>query len=115
MTPTCIFCKIVAGEISATIVHKDEHVTAFRDIHPAAPTHILIIPNKHIESIHAATREDQALIGHLFLAAQQLAEKENLAPNGYRLVTNIGADAGQSVFHLHVHLLGGRKMSWPPG
>ena len=106
----CIFCKIIKGEIPGSIVHKDDHVTAFRDINPAAPTHILIVPNKHIESVNFIIPDDEALIGKLFATAKQLAEKENIAESGYRLVVNTGAEAGQTVFHLHLHLLGGRAM-----
>jgi histidine triad (HIT) family protein len=97
------------------VVHQDEHVTAIRDIHPQAPTHILILPKRHIASVADAGAGDENLLGALMLAAARIAEKEGLAPNGYRLVINHGSDAGQSVFHLHVHLLGGRHMRWPPG
>ncbi len=106
----CIFCKIIKGEIPGTNVYQDEHVTAFRDINPAAPTHILIVPNKHIESVNFIIPDDEALIGKLFAVAKQLAEKEEISENGYRLVVNTGAEAGQTVFHLHMHLLGGRPM-----
>ena len=106
----CIFCKIIKGEIPSTNVYQDEHVTAFRDINPAAPTHILILPNKHIESVNFIIPDDEALIGKLFAVAKQLAEKEGISENGYRLVVNTGAEAGQTVFHLHMHLLGGRPM-----
>lgn len=106
----CIFCKIIKGEIPSTNVYQDEHVTAFRDINPAAPTHILIVPNKHIESVNFIIPDDEALIGKLFAVAKQLAEKEEISENGYRLVVNTGAEAGQTVFHLHMHLLGGRPM-----
>lgn len=106
----CIFCKIIKGEIPSTNVYQDEHVTAFRDINPAAPTHILIVPNKHIESVNFVIPDDEALIGKLFAVAKQLAEKEGISENGYRLVVNTGAEAGQTVFHLHMHLLGGRPM-----
>ncbi|MCL4268319.1 MAG: histidine triad nucleotide-binding protein [Anaerolineales bacterium] len=106
----CIFCKIIKGEIPSTNVYQDEHVTAFRDINPAAPTHILIVPNKHIESVNFVIPDDEALIGKLFAVAKQLAEKEGVSESGYRLVVNTGAEAGQTVFHLHMHLLGGRPM-----
>ncbi len=106
----CIFCKIIKGEIPSTNVYQDEHVTAFRDINPAAPTHILIVPNKHIESVNFIIPDDEALIGKLFAVAKQLAEKEGVSESGYRLVVNTGAEAGQTVFHLHMHLLGGRPM-----
>lgn len=109
----CLFCQIAAGERPATIVHRDDDVIAIRDIHPQAPTHILIIPTKHIVSIADLTVEDEKLIGRLMTTAREIAQQENL--KGYRLVINTGSQAGQSVFHLHVHLLGGRAMHWPPG
>lgn len=113
MSP-CLFCQIVAGERPATIVHRGDDVIAIRDINPQAPTHILIIPTKHIESVAEAATEDEALIGRMITAAKAIAQQENLS-KGYRLVINTGTQAGQSVFHLHVHLLGGRAMHWPPG
>lgn len=106
----CIFCKIVAGELPSVGVFRDEQVTAFRDIHPAAPTHILIVPNRHIDSVNALTTEDEPLIGRLFTAAKQIAAQEGIAEGGYRLVTNTNAHAGQTVFHIHMHLLGGARM-----
>ena len=115
MTDSCIFCKIVSEEAKAEIVYRDEQVTAFRDIHPAAPTHILIVPNKHIESVGTLHVEDEPLIGHLFTVARQLAEKEGISKGGYRLITNTGANGGQTVFHLHVHLIGGQRMRYPMG
>lgn len=115
MNNDCIFCKIVSGEIPATIVFKDERATAFRDINPAAPTHILIVPNKHIESVGALEQADEPLIGYLFSVARQLAEKEGIDKTGYRLITNTGSDGGQTVFHLHVHLIGGQRMKHPMG
>lgn len=114
MSQDCIFCKIAAGEMGGPPLYQDEEVTAFRDINPQAPTHILIIPNKHIASVGEATEADQAMLGKLLLTAAKLAQDEGIA-DGYRLVTNTGARAGQSVFHLHIHLLGGRRMTWPPG
>jgi histidine triad (HIT) family protein len=113
--PDCIFCKIVAGEIPATIVHRDEQATAFRDNNPAAPVHILIVPNRHIASMNALKDEDGGLIGSLFSLAASLARKEKVDGGGYRLVINTGSGAGQSVQHLHIHLMGGRQMQWPPG
>ena len=110
----CLFCSIATGEAPATIVHRDEQVLAFRDIHPQAPTHILIIPLRHIESVDDVQAVDIELVGRLITTAQTLAKAEGLA-QGYRLVINTGRQAGQSVFHLHVHLLGGRAMHWPPG
>jgi histidine triad (HIT) family protein len=111
---TCAFCRIVAGEESARIVHQDEDVTAFHDQNPQAPTHILIIPNKHIQSVSEVEAEDVDVLGKLFVVAGQIAHQEGLTA-GYRLVVNTGSQAGQSVPHLHVHVLGGRRMSWPPG
>lgn len=113
--PPCIFCQIIAGHLPAEVVYQDEHITAFRDIHPKAPVHILIIPNRHIESINELQPEDATLMGQLFLVARQLAEQEGIKDSGYRLVINTGPHGGQTVFHLHVHLLGKRHLTWPPG
>ena len=110
----CIFCSIVAGESPARIVYRDEDVTAFRDAYPCAPTHILIVPNRHAVGGEQLLQDDAEVLGRLFLVAQQLAEREGVM-GGYRLVVNYGPGAGQSVLHLHVHLLGGRVMGWPPG
>ncbi len=111
----CVFCEIVERRAPAKIVYQDEQVTAFRDLHPRAPTHILIVPNKHIESVDTIQDEEGALAAARCLrAARDIAQSEGLH-GGYRVVTNVGPDSGQSVFHLHFHLLGGRKMSWPPG
>jgi histidine triad (HIT) family protein len=109
-----LFCQIAAGERPATIVYRDDEVLAIRDINPQAPTHILFIPAKHIVSVTEVTAEDEELIGRMITTAKAIAQQENLS-KGYRLVINTGAQAGQSVFHLHVHLLGGRAMHWPPG
>lgn len=106
----CIFCKIIAGDIPSTSVYNDEQVTAFLDINPAAPTHILIVPKKHIDSINLLTVDDEPLIGHLFFIAKQLAEQKGIAEPGYRLVINTGVESGQTVDHVHLHLLGGRQM-----
>lgn len=106
----CIFCKIVSGEIPSTQVYKDEKVTAFRDINPAAPTHILIIPDRHIPSVNDLTINEEQLMGHLFTVARQIAFQEGIAESGYRLIINTGPDGGQEVFHIHLHLLGGQKM-----
>ena len=111
----CIFCKIVSGEITGNIVFRDEQVTAFRDINPAAPTHILIVPNKHIESVNMLIVDDEPLIGHLFTIAKNIAAQEGIADGGYRLIMNTNADAGQTVFHIHLHLLGGAPMKNPMG
>jgi histidine triad (HIT) family protein len=111
----CLFCKIVNGEIPATIVLQNEQVLAFRDINPQAPTHVLIIPKKHVESFHELTTLDGEMLAAVSAAAQQIAKEEGITESGYRVVTNIGEGAGQSVFHLHFHLLGGRPLHWPPG
>lgn len=111
----CLFCKIIAKTIPATIIHEDEQVVAFRDISPKAPTHILVIPKKHITTINDIEIEDKQLLGHMIYTAKKLAMDEGLAEDGYRLVMNCNEDGGQSVFHIHMHLLGGRPMSWPPG
>jgi len=115
MSDSCIFCKIVSDEAKATIVFRDGQVTAFRDTHPVAPTHILIVPNKHIESVSALEIEDEPLIGHLFTVARKLAEEEGIAKGGYRLITNTGTNGGQTIFHLHLHLIGGQRMRHPMG
>ncbi len=109
----CLFCKIAKKEIPAKMVHEDNHCIAFRDTNPQAPTHILVVPHRHIEKQADLTPGDSELIGHLHWVAAQLAKKEKL--NDYRLVVNNGAAAGQSVWHFHLHLLGGRNFSWPPG
>jgi histidine triad (HIT) family protein len=105
---SCIFCDIVSGESPARIIYRDELVMAFRDIHPIASTHILIITNRHIDSANKLELQDEPLVGHMVLVATQLAEQEGIAEPGYRLIINTGAHAGQSVFHLHLHLIGGR-------
>jgi len=115
MTDSCHFCKIVSDEAKATIVYRDGQVTAFRDIHPVAPTHILIVPNRHIESINALTAEDEPLMGHLFSIARQLASDEGIYQGGYRLIINTGVDGGQTIYHLHLHLIGGQRMRHPMG
>ena len=111
----CIFCKIIAGDIPSTNVYKDELVTAFRDINPAAPIHILIVPNKHIDSANFLISDDEQLMGHLFVVAKELAAKEGIAESGYRLIMNTNKDGGQVVFHIHLHLLGGAPMKHPMG
>ena len=110
-----IFGKIISGDIPADIVYEDERCLAFRDINPAAPTHVLVIPRKHIATINDATEEDEALVGHLMLTAAKIAKQEGIAEDGYRLVMNCGEQGGQTVFHIHLHLVGGRGLSWPPG
>lgn len=111
----CIFCKIISGEIPSTQVYHDEFVTAFRDINPAAPTHVLIIPNMHIASVNELTVDDEQVMGHLFSVAKQIAEQEGVAESGYRLIINTGPDGRQEVFHIHLHLLGGQTMRHPMG
>lgn len=111
----CIFCRIIAGQIPSNKVYEDDQALAFRDLNPQAPTHILLIPKKHIASLSEASAEDQALLGHLMCAAPRIARQEGIADNGFRVVVNNGADAGQSVEHIHLHVMGGRPMSWPPG
>lgn len=109
----CLFCRIAAGEVPADVVHQDDQTVAFRDINPRAPTHVLVIPRRHVPSVANLTDADGDLLGALFGAVRRVAEDAGL--RDYRVVSNTGAGAGQSVFHLHLHVLGGRPMSWPPG
>lgn len=111
----CIFCKIIAGEIPSTQVYSDDLVTAFRDINPVSPTHVLIVPNQHIASVNELTSDDEQVMGHLFTTAKQIAAQEGIAKSGYRLIINTGPDGGQEVFHIHLHLLGGKRMRYPMG
>ncbi len=111
----CLFCKIVEGEIPADIVYENDTVVAFRDINPQAPTHILIIPREHISTINDLAPEHETVVGRMFSAAKEIAAAEGLTDKGYRVVMNCGEGAGQSVFHIHLHLLGGRGFDWPPG
>jgi len=111
----CLFCKLVSGDIPADILYQDEQVLAFRDISPQAPTHILVIPKRHITTINDIAEEDAGLIGQMVLTAKKLATQEGLAEDGYRLAMNCNENGGQSVYHIHLHLLGGRRMTWPPG
>ncbi len=111
----CLFCKIISGDIRADIVLETDSVIAFRDINPQAPTHVLIIPRQHTATINDLDDAGAAAIGDLFLAAKQIAASEGLADDGYRVVMNCNEGAGQSVFHIHLHLLGGRRLGWPPG
>ena len=104
----CIFCRIISGEEPGRIIFRDDLVTAFRDVHPVATTHVLVVPNRHIASVNDLEAGDEPLLGHMVLVAKQLAEKEGLSKHGYRLIINTGAHGRQSVFHLHVHLVGGR-------
>ena len=109
----CLFCKIVAGEVPATVVKRNERLLAFRDINPQAPNHVLVVPTHHVPSLNDAT--DARLVGEMLLFARDLARELGMAQRGYRVVVNTNPDGGQTVFHLHVHLLGGRPMQWPPG
>lgn len=111
----CLFCKIIRREAPAAIVFQDDQLTAFRDIRPAGPTHLLIVPNKHIASVNEISREDEVLVGRLFSLARELAAQEGISGSGYRMITNTGPDAGQAVFHLHFHLIGGQRMRYPMG
>lgn len=111
----CLFCRIIAGEIPGDFVHQDDRAVVIRDLNPQAPTHLLVIPREHLESLDDASQMDEALLGHLLRVAARVANAAALAEDGYRVVINNGAGAGQSVFHLHVHVLGGRPMNWPPG
>jgi histidine triad (HIT) family protein len=113
--PNCLFCRIVAGELASTSVHEDGEVSAIRDIAPRAPTHILILPKEHIPSAANLTAADGPLLGRIFEVAATLARTEGIADRGYRVVTNVGTWGGQTVDHLHFHLMGGRSFSWPPG
>jgi len=111
----CLFCKIAAKEIPAELLFEDDDLLAFSDIHPVAPTHALVIPKKHIQSLDDASPDDAALLGKLMLGAQRVAHEAKLESSGWRAVVNNGSGAGQSVFHVHIHVLGGRAMAWPPG
>lgn len=111
----CIFCKIANKEIPSTIVYEDEDVMAFNDLNPEAPVHILVIPKKHIESLNAASEEDQRLLGKIMLTIAKIAAEQGIAGTGYRVVNNCGEQGGQTVMHLHFHLMGGREMLWPAG
>ena len=111
----CIFCKIIDGDIPAEIVYQNDEVLAFRDLNAQAPLHVLIIPKKHIATINDLKVEDTSLVGQLYLAAKTIAEQEGIADDGYRVVMNCNQLAGQTVYHIHLHMLAGRAMSWPPG
>ena len=112
---SCLFCKIAAGDIPADKVYEDDDLLAFRDINPAAPTHILVIPKKHIATMNDVAVEDQALVGKMLLVGKEIAATEGVDENGYRLTFNTNRHGGQSVYHIHLHLLAGRQMQWPPG
>lgn len=111
----CLFCKMVAGEIKPAVVYENDQVLAFRNLRPQAPVHVLIIPKRHIPTLDDLSPDDLAIAGELLLAASQIAQQEGLSEDGYRTVINCRAHGGQEVYHLHLHLLGGRRMSWPPG
>lgn len=113
--PTCLFCRIVSGEVPARLVHQDEVVVAFNDVNPQAPTHLLVVPTQHIASAADLTEADAPLLGRLFDVAARLARQAGVAESGYRMVANTGRDGGQTIDHLHFHLLGGRPFGWPPG
>ncbi|MHB1168754.1 MAG: histidine triad nucleotide-binding protein [Longimicrobiales bacterium] len=115
MEQDCLFCRIVRREIPSQIVHETENLLAFRDIDPKAPLHVLIIPKRHIASVSDVESADAPLMGELFVAARAIAREQGVADDGYRVVVNTGAGAGQTVFHIHMHLLGGRDLTWPPG
>ena len=111
----CIFCKIINKEIPASIVFEDEKIIAFNDINPQAPIHILLIPREHFASLNDIPEEKKNILSHLLLKARQIAQEKGIAEKGYRIVLNTAKDSGQEVFHIHLHLLGGRRMNWPPG
>ena len=115
MSDDCLFCKIIAGDIPSNKVYSDEHVFAFHDINPAAPTHVLVIPKKHLSAVNDGGEQNEALLGKLLIAANKIAAQLELEEAGFRYVINTGRDGGQTVFHLHLHILGGRPLSWPPG
>lgn len=111
----CVFCKIIKKEIKSNIVYEDEEIVAFRDINPQAPVHILVIPKNHIQSLNEIREEDVELIGKIHKAIKEIARSEKIDTSGYRVVLNTGSDSGQAIQHIHFHLLGGRRLSWPPG
>lgn len=111
----CLFCKIAKKEIKSDVVYEDDTVIAFRDLNPQAPLHVLVVPKKHIATINDLEEKDEALVGHMLYVAGKIAKQEKTADNGYRAVFNVNKDAGQTVFHLHLHVLGGRVFGWPPG
>lgn len=111
----CLFCKILDGEIPCDKVYENEHVIAFRDVNPQAPTHVLVIPRSHISTVNNLTEDNKSIVGEMMLAAQHVAKLEGIDEAGYRLIMNCNEGAGQTVFHIHLHVLGGRALSWPPG
>jgi histidine triad (HIT) family protein len=114
-SPDCLFCRIADRKIETAILYEDDRVVGFRDINPKAPVHVLVIPKEHVESLSACEEKHGALLGHMMLVVKKLAQTENLTKNGYRVIVNVGTYGGQTVSHLHVHLLGGRSFGWPPG
>lgn len=115
MAADCLFCRIASGELQATVVHEDDHCIAFEDINPQAPTHVLVIPRRHVSTLNDLAEGDRELVGHLVAVARDVATQRGHAEHGYRTVFNCNAAAGQTVFHIHLHLLGGRTLGWPPG
>lgn len=111
----CLFCKIIAGEIPSTAVYEDDTTYAFRDINPQAPVHVLVVPRQHLDRVSSASPADEAMLGHLLLVAAEIARQEGISDAGYRLVVNCGEHGQQAVEHLHIHVIGGRQMTWPPG
>lgn len=111
----CVFCRISRGELESQTVHEDEEAIAFRDLNPQAPVHVLVVPRRHVPSVDHLSDGDRELAGHLLLVAREVARAEGLSDDGYRVVANIGSRGGQTVDHLHLHVLGGRRMTWPPG
>ena len=113
--PDCLFCAIAAGDVPSDVVLETDDVVAFRDVNPQAPVHVLVVPRRHVEDLHALDAGDDALLGELVRVARRVADEEGVAAGGYRVVVNVGPDAGMSVPHLHLHVLGGRRLGWPPG
>ncbi len=113
--PDCLFCKIIAGDIPAEVIYQTEDVLVFRDVNPVAPTHLLAVPKQHISTINELDESNATLVGKMYLAAKEVARQENIQEQGYRTVINCGENAGQTVFHIHLHILAGRSFSWPPG
>jgi len=111
----CLFCRIVAGDVPAQVVHESEHAVAFRDLNPQAPLHVLVVPRRHVDNAAAVSRDDAEITADMLITARRVAEAEGVAESGYRLVFNVGDDGGNTVGHLHLHVLGGRRLGWPPG
>ncbi|MFW5979794.1 MAG: histidine triad nucleotide-binding protein [Halanaerobiales bacterium] len=111
----CLFCNITAGETDTELLYKDDKIAVFEDINPQAPVHLLLVPHKHLSSLRELNENHKELIGHIYLVANKLAEEKDIAESGYRIVSNCGKEGGQTVSHIHFHLLGGRQMQWPPG